>query len=122
MAELEVLSYGQNVAPNGTAIQSHPPPGGQVASWAIDSSTKGGDQYYSLAVTEGDQPGWWELDLGKEIPVESIQIWRHTQLGRKNGKIHHKPINMEAFKVVLMDANKEVVWSKEVSGKGDPFC
>ena len=78
LAEVQVFSNGRNVALGGTAKQSSTDFNGP-ASKAIDGNTSGkftdGGQTHSKV---GEKDPWWELDLGKEMPIERIVLWNRT--------------------------------------------
>lgn len=85
LAEVQVMSEGQNIATKGKAKQSSTSNGGE-ASKAIDGGTSGefgrGSQTHSQ---ENENNPWWELDLGSESPIDSVVIWNRTDadLGRR---------------------------------------
>jgi putative heme-binding domain-containing protein len=78
LAEVEVYSAGRNIARNGKASQSSTAYGG-VASRAIDGNKSGsygdGGQTHTA---EGETNPWWEVDLGSELPINSIVIYNRT--------------------------------------------
>jgi len=78
LAEVEVYSDGKNVARQGKATQSATAHGGD-ASRAIDGNKSGsfGDGGQTHTPETGSNP-WWELDLGKEVAIESIVIYNRT--------------------------------------------
>jgi hypothetical protein len=78
LAEVEVLSGGENVAPSGTASQSSVNWGG-LAERAIDGNTSGSWADGGQSHTLEDQPDpWWQLDLGAESLIDAITIWNRT--------------------------------------------
>jgi mono/diheme cytochrome c family protein/lysophospholipase L1-like esterase len=101
LAEVEVISEGLNVARSGKASQSSTAHGG-VAERAIDGNKEGdwgkGGQTHTA---EGSDPApWWELDLGKPLAVESIQIWNRSGL-------HDR---LKGFTIELLDADRKAVY------------
>jgi hypothetical protein len=110
LAEVEVFSGGQNIARNGKAKQSSTSNGG-AASRAIDGRTDG--DYGSGTLThsreDSDHP-WWEVDLGSEQPIESVNIWnrREGELGKR----------LDGFTLTLLDDSRHEVFSK--SGQPAP--
>jgi putative heme-binding domain-containing protein len=78
LAEVQVMSNGRNVAPQGKASQKNTSGGGE-AKRAIDGNTSGefgqGGQTHT---EENTQNPWWELDLGDERPIESVIIFNRT--------------------------------------------
>jgi putative heme-binding domain-containing protein len=84
LAEVEVFSGGDNVAPRGTASQKNTSHGG-VAARAIDGNThpawENGGQTHSQ---EGTENPWWEVDLGADRRIERIVIHnREGSLGER---------------------------------------
>lgn len=78
LAEVEVNSDGRNVAPGGKATQGTTAFGGDAAK-GIDGnkqgSYSGGGQTHS---EENVRNPWWEVDLGAELPIESIVVYNRT--------------------------------------------
>jgi putative heme-binding domain-containing protein len=78
LAEVEVFSDGRNVARQGKATQKNTAWGGD-ASRAIDGNTSGdfsdGSQTHSR---EGTNNPWWQVDLGREYPVDRVVVWNRT--------------------------------------------
>ncbi len=77
LAEVQVFSQGENVAPRGQASQSGTSHGG-VAERAIDGKTDGDWQAGSCTATLDQDAPWWEVDLGANYPVDRISIWNRT--------------------------------------------
>ncbi|MFT3881897.1 MAG: GDSL-type esterase/lipase family protein [Gemmatales bacterium] len=104
LAEVEVFSKSQNIARQGTAKQSGTSNGG-VAARAIDGNTSGsynnGGQTHS---PENSTNPWWEVDLGQDHPIESINIYNRTddRLGRR----------LEGYTITLLDGNRQQVWQR----------
>lgn len=104
LAEVEVFSRGQNIARQGTARQSGTSNNG-VAARAIDGNKSGryndGGQTHT---PENSTNPWWEVDLGQEHPIESINIYNRTddRLGRR----------LDGYTITLLDANRQSVWQK----------
>jgi putative membrane-bound dehydrogenase-like protein len=100
LAEVEVVSGGKNVAPNGKATQSSTN-GDAAASRAIDGNKdsdygKKGQTHTSNA---GTTRPWWELDLGQTVSVEKVGIWNRKGFeGRLDG-----------FTLTLLDADRKAV-------------
>jgi mono/diheme cytochrome c family protein len=81
LAEVEVVSGGANVAPKGKAKQSSTAFNG-AARLAIDGNTNG--DYHaagSVTHTDANDDPWWELDLGRTLPVERVRVWNRTDGG-----------------------------------------
>jgi putative heme-binding domain-containing protein len=108
LAEVEVMSGGKNVARSGKATSS---------SWAfeggahrgIDGNTSGefskGGSTHSL---ENERDPWWEVDLGREVPVEAITIYNRTD-GNLGGRLN-------GYTLKVLDARKNPVFER----KGNP--
>ena len=78
LAEVEVLSDGKNVALKKAASQVNTAHGGAAAR-AVDGNTTG--EYNAGTSThtqEGTDNAWWEVDLGKEYPVEAVRVYNRT--------------------------------------------
>ncbi|HVR72849.1 MAG TPA: HEAT repeat domain-containing protein, partial [Planctomycetota bacterium] len=84
LAEVEVESGGQNVARKGTATQKNTSNAG-AARRAIDGNTSGSYGDGGQTHTRETENPWWEVDLGEELPIDSISIYNRTesQLGRR---------------------------------------
>ncbi len=102
LAEVEVFSEGRNVARQGKATQSSTSNGGD-ASKAIDGNKSGkfgdGGQTHSA---EGENNPWWEVDLGAQVPIQSIVIYNRTDDGLG------KRLNNYTVKVLTKDHKTEV--------------
>ena len=102
LAEVQVMSEGANVALKGKASQSSTGSGG-VASRAIDGNTNGTYTDGSSTHTqEGTDDPWWEVDLGREVPIETIVVWNRT-----DGALGSRLAN---FTVRVLDADKKTVF------------
>lgn len=105
LAEVEVFSDGKNVARQGKASQKNTAHGG-VAARAIDGNKSGsfgdGGQTHSM---EGTNDPWWEVDLGAELPIDSIVIWNRT-----DGNLGDR---LKNFTLKVLDKNRTVVFDKK---------
>jgi putative heme-binding domain-containing protein len=104
LAEVEVYSGGSNVARRGKATQKNTSNGGE-ASRAIDGKTSGryGDGGQTHTQENTDNP-WWEVDLGAEVPIDSIVVYNRTDDGL--GK------RLDNFTLKLLDGRRKVVFQK----------
>jgi azurin len=105
LAEVEVMSGGQNVARRGKATQINVANGG-AANRAIDGNMAGAFAAGGSTHTRENIPNpWWELDLGSEMPIEGVTIWNRTdeQLGKR----------LDGFTLRLLDDGKHEVWKKD---------
>ena len=108
LAEVEVHSGGKNVAPAGKATQSSVSHGGE-AGRALDGNKhpeygKGGQTH-----TDFERDPWWELDLGKSVAVDRIEIHNRGESFANR---------LDDFTVKLLDEDRKVVWAR--SGLGGP--
>ncbi len=104
LAEVEVFSDGKNVARQGKASQKNTGYGGD-ANRAIDGNTDGnynsGTQTHSA---EGTKDPWWEVDLGREFPIDTIVIWNRT-----DGALGDR---LNGFTLKVLGKRHEVVFEK----------
>ena len=105
LAEVEVTSGGRNVARAGKATQKNTAYGGDAAR-AIDGNTSGeyGDGGQTHTEENTGNP-WWEVDLGGELPIESVTVYNRTDgdLGRR----------LDGFTLKVLDADRKVVFEKD---------
>ena len=81
LAEVEVLSRGENVARVAKAEQSSTAFGG-AATRAIDGNTDGQyNESKSTTHTAISSDPWWEVDLGKSVNIDDVVIWNRTDGG-----------------------------------------
>jgi len=102
LAEVQVFSDNVNVALKGKAKQSSTAHGG-VASRAVDGNTNGNySEGTSTHTLEGTEDPWWEVDLGREVPIERIVVWNRTDgnLGARLNK----------FTLLVLNAEKRTVF------------
>jgi putative heme-binding domain-containing protein len=104
LAEIEVLSAGRNVAIQGKASQINTAYGAD-ARRAIDRNTSGvfgdGGQTHTK---EGTDSPWWEVDLGTEMPIDSVIIHNRTE-GNFGARLN-------GFTVKVLDATRNPVFEK----------
>ena len=111
LAEVEVHSAGQNIAPKGTATQSSTDFAG-VAQRAIDGNTDGNFESNSTTHTSASDNPWWEVDLGSEVPLEQIIIWNRTDSGTAD--------RLASFAIVAMNERRESVWEQQCASAPMP--
>ncbi|WDE97156.1 c-type cytochrome [Lentisphaera profundi] len=105
LAEVEVFSAGENVALKGKASQVSRAHGG-LAKYAIDGVV-------SHKITHTKEPGndvWWELDLQKMTSVDRVVVWNRKVLSNR----------LANFRVSLLDAERRVVWKKDIAAPPIP--
>ncbi len=106
LAEVEVFSDGVNVARSGKAKQSNMAHGG-VAERAIDGNTSGiyadSSQTHSK---ENVKDPWWEVDLGREVPIDAIAIWNRNEGGGQLGQ------RLQGYTLKVLDGRRQPAWVK----------
>jgi hypothetical protein len=112
LAEVEILSGGNNVARAGEASQISTDFDGP-AKLAIDGNTNGD---YSKAkstshTADGNDP-WWEVDLGGLKAIDRVTIWNRTDGGTE--------ARLAGYKVAILDANRRPVWEQKPKGVPSP--
>ena len=103
LAEVQVMSGGKNIALNKQAKQSSTGWEG-VANRAVDGKTDGRFDQNSVTHTSGNDTPWWEVDLDKNEPVESIVIHNRAEA----------PERLDGVIVELLNSDKKVVWSQTI--------
>lgn len=111
LAEVEVSSRSQNIAGQGTVRQSSTAFGG-AAERAIDGNTSGEYNDGSTTHTAKEQDPWWELDLGQQQPIDSVQLWNRT-----DNNLH---VRLSNFRIDLLNEQREVVWQSTVAEPPNP--
>ncbi len=102
LAEVEIMAAGQNVAHSGKTSQSSVGHGG-VPERAIDGNKDGDFGKKGQTHTNNDKPAWWEIDLGQEHQIETIEIWNRDSLQER----------LADFKISVLNAAKEPVFVRE---------
>jgi hypothetical protein len=114
VAEVQVWSGAENVAPKGKAAQSSTDFEGE-AKRAIDGNTNG--DYHaanSVSHTASEDNPWWEVDLGSARPVERVVVWNRTDGGAAiAGRI-------KGARVRLLDGGRKAVTEKVLDPIPDP--
>ncbi|HVY69139.1 MAG TPA: DUF1549 domain-containing protein, partial [Verrucomicrobiae bacterium] len=111
LAEVQVISGTENVAPKGVARQSTTEDGAE-AGRANDGNTNGDFSKGSTTLTQAGDDPWWEVDLGADLPLEEITVWNRTDRGMGT--------RLNDFKVVALDAKRNKVWEKSSGGAPTP--
>ena len=103
LAEVQVFSNGDNLAPGATSRQSSTA-GDSVAKFANDGRTNGNAEKAAVtSLTEKSENPWWELDLKTTSAVERVVLWKRTD-GNFGAEL-------AGAKVSLLDENRALVWS-----------
>ena len=107
LAEVQVFSAGKNVAVKRPAKQSSLYTNA-AASRAVDGNTEGDYAKGSVAHTSGnDIDPWWEVELAGDLSIDEVVVWNRTD-GNAGSRL-------DGFRVVLLDAKRQMVWKSEPS-------
>ncbi len=102
ITELQVLSFGANVAAQGTASQSS-----TLKQFAPHKAIDGDVDRSGTATTMQSSP-WWELDLGVAIPVDEIRLWSHPY----NRALR---VYRQGCEIVGLSESREEIWRHRAS-------
>lgn len=102
LAEVEVISGGENVATKGKATQSSVGSGG-VPERAIDGNKDGDYNKKGQTHTSEENEPWWELDLGEKRSIESIRIWNRNSLQER----------LDGITIQLLGTKDQTVFEKK---------
>jgi hypothetical protein len=102
VAELQIFSGGKNIARTGKAKQSSTGFGGD-AKRGIDGNTNGDFNKKSVTHTAVSKDPWFEVDLGRNAPIDKIVLWSRTGAGL--------PQRLAGYKLHILDAKRGNVWS-----------
>ena len=106
LAEVQVFSGADNVAPKGKATQISTDFGGN-AELANDGNTNG--QYFegkSVSHTATADDPWWEVDLLSLVPVDKVVLWNRTDGAGDR---------LANSRIVLLDENRQPVWEQAIA-------
>ncbi len=105
LAEVQVFSGNDNLAPKGEAKQASTDYGGE-AKFAIDGNTDGDYEKKSVSHTaQADNP-WWEVDLKSEQSIDRVVLWNRT-----DGETEER---MRNFRIIVLNDKHEPIFSKDV--------
>ena len=103
VAEVEVLSGGENVARRGRAAQKNTAYGGDAAR-GIDGNKAGnygdGGQTHT---EENTLDPFWEVDLGDEYPIDQIVVYNRVEI----------PDRLNNFTLKVLDEKRNEVYKKD---------
>jgi hypothetical protein len=105
LAEVQVFHGDENVAVKGKASQSSTDFEGDPKR-AIDGNTDGDYSKNSTTHTRQEENPWWEVDLGAEMPVDSIMLWNRTD-GDLTGRL-------ASCRVIALNAARGPIWATRV--------
>ena len=102
LAEVQVFSGNDNLAPQGTATQSSTAFNGPP-ELAIDGNTDG-DYHAAQSTTHTEQSSnpWWEVDLGAARDVTRVVLWNRTDNNLQS--------RLADAKLLLLDDQRNAVW------------
>ncbi len=104
LAEVQVMSGGKNGALKAKSSQSSVDFGGE-AKRANDGNTSGDYAANSVSHTKLEDNPWWEVDLGKALPIEAVILWNRTDSGLAE--------RMKGYVVRLLDDARKPVEEKK---------
>jgi putative heme-binding domain-containing protein len=102
LVEVEVYSKGRNVARAGRASQKNTAAGGD-AGLAIDGRTGAGRRGGPAAQTENVRNPYWEVDLGSEMPIDSVAVYNVAGPAGKG---------LDGFTLSVLDEKRNPVFRK----------
>ena len=105
LAEVEVMSGGENIARRGQARQSSTAYNGP-AELAIDGDTNGEHNAGSVTHTGTEADPWWELDLGASQKIDAVHLWN-----RIDGELEER---LRRCQVILLDEGRTAIWHARV--------
>ena len=112
LAEVQVFSGNDNIAPRGQAKQSSTDFNGD-AKLAIDGNTDGRYEVAkSTTHTAASDDPWWEVELDSARAVDRIVVWNRVDLSVDS--------RLANFRVSLLDAARQTIWTQEVAAPPKP--
>ncbi|MBK8093472.1 MAG: DUF1549 domain-containing protein [Verrucomicrobiaceae bacterium] len=106
LAEVQVFSGAENIAPKGVASHSSQYQDA-AAKRANDGNTDGDYKKGSVSHTSGnDDNPWWEVDLKAAKPVDRVVVWNRLDGVSKR---------LDGFRVVLLDEKRQILWKSEAT-------
>lgn len=110
LAEVQVFSGADNIAPKGIASQISVDFGGE-AKRAIDGNTDGNYAANSTTHTGGGKDPWWEVDLQSEQPIDKIAIWNRADgVGER----------LANSRVLILNERRDQVWQGDIGKAPSP--
>ncbi len=105
LAEVQVFSGADNLAPNGKATQINEDYGGSP-NRAIDRNTTGDFSKNSVTHTKSCDDPWWELELQNTATIEKVILWNRT-----DGNVE---MRLDGARVLLLNDARETVHSYQL--------
>jgi len=103
LAEVQIFSGNENIASRGKATQSSTWFNGP-AELAIDQNTNGDFEQKSVTHTGEEANPWWEIDFGKETPLDRVVLWNRTGPGLEE--------RLKGFRITLLDEGRHPLWQR----------
>ena len=111
LAEVEVLSGGENIARGGRALQCSTYKD-YYAGLALDGNTDGRFDSKSMAHTgENENSPWWEVEIDTKRKVDRIRIWNRTDA---------VPERLRGARVLILDGERKPVWEAVIERTPEP--
>jgi len=108
LAEVQVFSDGANIAKGKKTTQTNVDHGGSAAR-GVDGNTSGDWGHGSITHTaEGTKDPAWEVDLGKNLPIEKIVIWNRNGFESR----------LYGCRVTILDGKRKAVWGADIARPG----
>ncbi len=107
LAEVQVFSHGENIAPGKTASQSSIYGKGK-AELALDGNADGIYANGSITHTMNGTNEWWEVDLGAMTPIDRIVLWNRTDCAMER---------LAGCTVSLLDEKRNSIWNQVTEAK-----
>ena len=121
LTEVQVVSGGKNVATDGTASQSSYVAGANIggqAPRAIDGNTDAEQNAASTAYTRLERDPWWELDLGRTVPIDTVAIWNQPSQNRSES-MHLSILDEKRQPVFVQDGIPTSTATERIAHSGD---
>ena len=103
ISEVQVFSDGNNVARTGKATQSSVAYN-SPADKAIDGNWDG--SFASCSCTKSEENAWWEVDLGVDLPIDSVAVWNRTDCC---------PERLDNITIQILDNAHQVLVSRQIN-------
>lgn len=103
LAEVQTFAGETNLALKGKARQSSTDFDGP-AHFGNDGNTDGDFAKKSVTHSAEELNPWWEVDLGSPQTISRVVVWNRTD----NPGVRDR---LKSFRVILLDANRQPIWT-----------
>jgi hypothetical protein len=110
LAEVLVISDGENIAPRGKATQSSMSAGG-VAPRAIDGNANGAHSGGSVTHTALQRDPWWEVELAIPASIHQIELFNRTDCCNER---------LDGCRVMVLGENRETLFEHSFTQTPSP--